>query len=226
MPPAFLAVLSETGTLVSLDEFHDWYDNEHIPLRMKLASFLTAARFSAADEKKPSWLALYDVDNTATFDDESYTRLRRDRSQREADVVEKLEVLDRRTCEVVWDSGESVRTSSLGVENPTREIVTHELESEGADEGIKRVKELVDGLRKEDGWVRTRLFKCIDVGLGVAEAQTAAPFLVLHGTSCVGGTPGLLSWALEFVNFGTAVDGLAGQVEVRKWQLYRSFARV
>lgn len=189
MPPAFLAVLSELGSLVSLDEFHDWYNNEHIPLRMNNlpTKFLTAARFSGTDGKKPSWLALYDVDDMATFEDESYTRLRKERSQREANLIERLEVLDRRTCEVVWDSGESVRTSSLGVDNPTKEIVTHELEGEGVDEGIKRVEELVDGLKREEGWVRTRLFKCTDalkVGVSVlpgTEAQKVAPFFVLHG---------------------------------------------
>ncbi|KAF8344869.1 hypothetical protein F5887DRAFT_1061981 [Amanita rubescens] len=87
----------------------------------------------------------------ATFEDESYTRFRKERSQREADLMERLDVLDRRTCEVVWDSGESVRTNSLGVENPTKEIVTHELEGEGVDEGIKRVEEIVDGLKREEG---------------------------------------------------------------------------
>lgn len=190
MPPAFLAVLSESGSLVPLDEFHDWYDNEHIPQRMNhLPSFLAGARFSAADGEKPSWLALYDVDDTSTFQHESYTRLRTNRSQREADLIKKLEVLDRRCCELVWDSGVSVKTSSLGVENPTRVILTHGFESASVDEGIKQVEEFVERLRGEEGWVRTRLFKCIDilkVGVSVPpgpEAQKVSPFFVLHGAS-------------------------------------------
>ena len=190
MPPAFLAVLSEPGSLVTLDEFHDWYDNEHIPLRMDhLPSFLTGARFSAADGKKPSWLALYDIDDTSTFEHESYTRLRKNRSQREGNLVKRLEELDRRCCQVVWDSGVSVKTASLGAANPTRVIVTHGFEGVDVDEGIRQVEELVKRLRGEDGWVRTRLFTCLDtlkVGVSVPpgpEAQKVPTFFVLHGAS-------------------------------------------
>jgi len=88
MAPGFLAVLSEPGNQVSLDEFHDWYDNEHIPLRLNhLPSFLSGARYQSIDEIKPSWIAAYEIDDTKTFSDQSYTVLREKRSQREEDVI-------------------------------------------------------------------------------------------------------------------------------------------
>ena len=113
MAQGFLVALTEPGNNVSLEEFQgsfllpppsiypsltlslpiDWYNNEHIPLRLHhLPSFLTGARFSASDSKTPTWLAVYDITDTSTFSDESYTRLRSSRSQLEADLVARLEV--------------------------------------------------------------------------------------------------------------------------------------
>lgn len=34
MPAGYLWVMSEPGEAVTLEEFTDWYDNEHVPLRM------------------------------------------------------------------------------------------------------------------------------------------------------------------------------------------------
>lgn len=193
MSQAFLAVLAEPGHLVTVSEFHDWYDNEHIPLRLDhLSTFLTCARFCAVDDKSPSWLALYDVADLSAFQHESYTRLRATRSEREANLVGRLSMLDRRTCEVVWDSGESTKATSLRVEAPSKFVVTHGLERattedavSWAEGAVKRLKEMVT----DDGdWVRTRVFKCVDaLRAGVAvlpghEAQKTSPFFVLHGT--------------------------------------------
>ncbi|KAF8882139.1 glycoside hydrolase superfamily [Infundibulicybe gibba] len=183
MPPGFLIVFSEPGEQVPLDEYHgdpngrlllqhpdrdiaiDWYNNEHIPIRLNhLSSFLTGARFTASDGSKPSWVALYDVDDTATFKHESYTSLRANRSAREKDVIQRLEVLDRRTCELVFDSGESPLTSSLKVINPTKTIITHGINSESSDDQDLRpwATKLCQSMEQAEGWVRTRTFKCID----------------------------------------------------------------
>lgn len=173
----------------------DWYNNEHVPLRMNhLSSFLTGARFSAADSLKPSWLALYDIDNVSTFERDSYTRLRANRSPREADLVKRLAVLDRRTCEFISDSGESSLTSSLASNNPTPAVVTHgvHLSEGGEDEDFHAwTQQLFERLRAVNGWVRTRAYKCFDnlktgveVGQGTEE-QIVPKYLVVHGASCV-----------------------------------------
>ncbi|KAG6844852.1 hypothetical protein H0H87_003095 [Tephrocybe sp. NHM501043] len=169
--------------------FNDWYNNEHVPLRMNyLKSFLTGARFSAADSLKPSWLALYDIDDTATFEHESYTCLRANRSPREAALVVRLEVLDRRTCAALSDSGESPTTSSLASSNPTTFVVTHGVgvTSRGSFEDWTNV--VFEQLRSVKGWVRSRTFECCDnlkTGTAVAgkgaEEQIVAKYFVLHG---------------------------------------------
>ena len=201
MAPGFLAVLSETGSQVSLDEFHDWYDNEHIPLRLNhLPSFLSGARYQAIDGVKPSWNAVYEIDDTKSFGDPSYTGLREKRSQREADVVAKLEVLDRRICEVVGEAtAEDVdkRTTGFRVGNPSRWVVTHGI---GKSSGIvddddeivvgKWLDEVVTKVKDSstvEGWVHTRVFKILEsgktgVGLPVDEEEALSHF-VLHGES-------------------------------------------
>jgi hypothetical protein len=47
---------------VAADEFHDWYDTEHIPERLRVPGFLNAERWIGAANPKQS-LALYDLDN-------------------------------------------------------------------------------------------------------------------------------------------------------------------
>ncbi|KIL65361.1 hypothetical protein M378DRAFT_539097 [Amanita muscaria Koide BX008] len=200
MPLALLAVLSEHGDLVTLSEFHDWYDNEHIPLRLDLSTFLTGARFSAIDAKSPSWLALTT------------------RSEREAGLVERLEVLDRRICEVVWDSGESSKTTSFRVENPTTFIVTHSLGQPALENAVMWAEEAVQKLRGKEEWVRTRAFNCVEAfktGVGISsgtEAHKAFPFFVLHEFLAQAPT---LKWS----EIGTD-ESLP---ELRKWELYRAY---
>ena len=47
---------------VAEDEFHDWYDTEHIPERLAVPGFRNAERWLGANNPKDS-LALYDLDN-------------------------------------------------------------------------------------------------------------------------------------------------------------------
>jgi len=137
MPPGFLAVFSGPGTNVTIDEFQDWYDNEHIPLRLNhLHSFLTCARYSASDSLLPSWISLYDVDDTSTFQDDSYTSLRANRSLREADLMNRLELLDRRVCELIGDLNEGF-TTSYHPRDPTKFIMTQGVECLVGDEDLK-----------------------------------------------------------------------------------------
>lgn len=56
---ALIVMLDFTG--VSLDEFNDWYDTEHIPERQRVPGFLSAQRWLSADGKAIS-LAIYDLD--------------------------------------------------------------------------------------------------------------------------------------------------------------------
>src|SRR5437879_5680215 len=51
---------------VAEDEFHDWYDTEHIPERLRVPGFLNAERWIGGQNPKVS-LALYDLDAFPVF---------------------------------------------------------------------------------------------------------------------------------------------------------------
>lgn len=136
MPPTgLLAVFIDLGSQVTEQEFHEWYGEEHIPLRTStLREFATAARFklidgvgsvSAPSKAVPRWAALYTISDNAIFRKEAYTKLRANRSPREADLVKRLGLLDRRVstpprivevsqADVVVD----LRTNVLAVRQP------------------------------------------------------------------------------------------------------------
>lgn len=227
MAPGFLAVLSEPGNQVSLDEFHDWYENEHIPLRLNhLPSFLSGARYQSIDGMKPSWIAVYEIDDIMTFKDQSYTVLREKRSQREKDVIERLEVLDRRTCEVVREVGEA-STTGLRVGNPTRWVVTHGVgrvgESEEFEPVVKWLNQVVTKLENNsvDRWVKTRVLKVLESaknGRSSDEEELLSHFVFHEFTSEESANSPTFREIIE------KNGELSLQIsEFRRWELYKSY---
>jgi len=201
-----------------------------------LKSFLTGARYSAVDSQIPSWTALYDIDDTATFSHDSYTRLRANRSPREANLVQRLSILDRQTSELLVDSGESQLTTSLASNNPSKGLITHGL---GNDEEKARewFESMAKDLKNSEGWVRTRVFKCIDnlkTGVSIApgpEAQVVPKYFAVHGASKLGlsyATPlNLCFITKEFTTVEATsspkISSTALLSDVRKWGLYKAY---
>src|SRR5262249_51236321 len=56
---------------VAEDEFHDWYDTEHLPERQRVPGFLTCRRWIGATDRKIS-LATYDLDSLAVLKSPGY----------------------------------------------------------------------------------------------------------------------------------------------------------
>jgi hypothetical protein len=53
------------------DEFHDWYDKEHVPERLRVPGFLNAERW--IDEQNPKiHVATYDLDTVGVMDTQAY----------------------------------------------------------------------------------------------------------------------------------------------------------
>jgi hypothetical protein len=53
------------------DEFHDWYDQEHVPERLAVPGFLNAERWIDTADPKIA-IATYDVDSAAVLDSAPY----------------------------------------------------------------------------------------------------------------------------------------------------------
>jgi hypothetical protein len=58
-------------TNVAEDEFHDWYDTEHVPERLAVPGFLNAERWIGSGNPKQS-LAIYDLDNVGVLHSAPY----------------------------------------------------------------------------------------------------------------------------------------------------------
>jgi hypothetical protein len=164
---------------------------------------LTGARYSAVDGKKPGWIALYDIDSTTTFSDPSYTRLRENRSPREAALVKRVDILDRRTCEVVFENEDrdliaETQNTGLAVGNPTRWILSYgvEIEMDGAGTGEDAIsvswRKLLGTTSPGKGILRSRFFKCIDglkTGVAIPPGSEKIPgYFVIHGEIASGTT--------------------------------------
>jgi hypothetical protein len=167
VPDGLLYVLSEPGA-VDEAEFHDWYDNEHAPLRTALPGVLGGHRYRAADDRKPTWMALYDLplDLLST---PAYTRLRDERSEREARIFDQLEALERGIYRLVST------TDELAMTHPAPFMIA--VSFDPGDYGDERLDAWYDEehtalLQKVPGWRSTRRYRLVD-GPGL-------PHLALH----------------------------------------------
>ena len=59
---------------VAEDEFHDWYDLEHIPERLRVTGFLNAERWIGAENPKTA-VATYDLDSPAVLHSPAYAAI-------------------------------------------------------------------------------------------------------------------------------------------------------
>src|SRR5437899_7844927 len=53
------------------DEFHDWYDTEHLPERQRVPGFLGCQRWIGADDRKVS-VATYDLHHLSVLKSPAY----------------------------------------------------------------------------------------------------------------------------------------------------------
>ncbi len=72
--PLGLLLASMEPASVSEEEFHDWYDTEHLPERAGIDGFLTARRFVCI-QGWPRYVALYDLRHVGVLKEPEYVAL-------------------------------------------------------------------------------------------------------------------------------------------------------
>jgi pimeloyl-ACP methyl ester carboxylesterase len=84
----------QPGGDLSIDDFNDWYNNEHGPNRLRLPFILNGLRYRAIDRLKPEWMAIYDTPDLENFILAAYTKLRTrsEQSQRELQIMPKITI--------------------------------------------------------------------------------------------------------------------------------------
>jgi hypothetical protein len=93
--------LSSTVSYPLFHEFYsfilsDWYDNEHIPGRLRVPGFINCIRYKATDSMTPSWLATYDLDSPSVTSSQSYKTVAAQASDRERALIPRLASFNRR----------------------------------------------------------------------------------------------------------------------------------
>ena len=153
MADDLLFVYSSPGT-VSLDEFTDWYDNEHVPARLALDGFGAVNRFRAADSLTPEWLATYEV-APGTLDGVAYKAVWENASAREKSIMAAA-TIDRRLYAPISDSGDTGEAPpvlmAVSMSVPSSESAVADMEAWYAEEHIPM-------LLAVPGWRRSRRYR-------------------------------------------------------------------
>ncbi|KAI2622618.1 Alpha/Beta hydrolase protein [Xylaria nigripes] len=181
--PGNLFVTMEPQPGLSLQQFHEWYNNEHGPTRLKLPQIFTNGfRYRATDGSRPTYLATYDVTSMSQLETETYLRLRANRSPREAETITQVGV-----NRYYWDlvlSKQSPLFAPIGTltdeEAEGLVLVAIQLTPNEADNSAEEIRKWydedhVDMLSRVPGWLRSRLFKTSSL-----EKGEPTGFLILH----------------------------------------------
>jgi len=158
--PGYLAVAIQPGEKTDEAAFHEWYNTEHGPLRLRLPFILTGDRYKANDGQRPEWSAVYDVSDLSWLEKRIYTRLREERSAREKGVMSTFESLDRKIYRTIAEAGDFKGPAPVQVAVSMRVN-----EADLADFNKWYDKEHTPMLSKIPGWLRSRRFQLVAPGL-------------------------------------------------------------
>ncbi|KAL2887015.1 3-oxoadipate enol-lactonase 2 [Ceratocystis lukuohia] len=189
MAPGLLFVYMAPKPTLPIAQFHEWYNNEHGPTRLRLpAIFTNGLRYVGNDGLDPPFLAIYDVTSMHWMREPVYTNLRANRSPREAATIGQVAV-DRRFYDLVathakqgFAPAEQLPSGgALG-----RILVVEEVEVGGgtSDAAVNNYIQAFSDVRgpllaKDVGWLRSRLFRTSTVQDDGDSAQDNR-FAVLH----------------------------------------------
>ncbi|KAF7504255.1 hypothetical protein GJ744_002513 [Endocarpon pusillum] len=173
-------------------QFHDWYNNEHGPTRLRLPFMENGFRYRATDletqgtgtDDMPEWMAIYDITDMEELTRETYLRLREDnvKSQREKDVMKQIKV-GRKLYDFVSErKGEGFKIlDEVGVGERQGNVLCAVFWTlkEGQDSReLDRWydKEYTGMMSKVPGWLRTRRF----VTSSILEGKEGIEYLAIH----------------------------------------------
>ncbi|KAH8700985.1 putative alpha/beta hydrolase [Talaromyces proteolyticus] len=172
-------------------QFHDWYNNEHGPLRLRLPFFPNGFRYRATDADaespysatKHEWVALYDITDSAEFVRPPYTTLREDtiKTEREKQTMSQISV-DRRMFDFVkeWKADDYKQAEDIDADSEGTVLISVCFKIQpGTEDKLTSWynEEHVDMLKKVPGWRRSRRFVTSSVLNPSAETKE---YLALH----------------------------------------------
>ncbi|KAF2029166.1 alpha/beta-hydrolase [Setomelanomma holmii] len=171
--PGILYVTMQPKDGLPEAQFHDWYQNEHGPNRLRLPFCKNGFRYRATDlenqpgsQEKPEWMAIYDFDELEHLTREPYLKLRSApaQTQRERDTMKQIYV-DRRNYDLLkeWtghDFRDLQKVENEGQKNVMIAVSFQLQDGANKEEELRKWydEEHVPLLQKVPGWRRTRRF--------------------------------------------------------------------
>ena len=226
---ALLLVYSEHGSQLTLDEFNDWYDNEHVPLRKAIPGFHTFTRLTQTGDKKPTWAAIYDVESLDVLNSGPYAALAETRSDREKDVLKRIGLLDRR---LYRRNERATRRSKEGFSSlecgNVVVIVMFDVEA-GLEDEVNRwyEEEHINDLRKVPGWLfsdRYILEEATITGVDKALYPEATPkVLAIHYFASHGYSDTEEYGAAITTPWTVKIMAQLKNVSIQPWDVYKTF---
>lgn len=244
--PGILHVTMQPHSSLELAQFHDWYNNEHGPWRLRYPFFSNGFRYRATDladsasidggsipstksvdtglKDLAEWMALYDVTDMAEMQKAPYTDLRKQpmQSQREMDTMKQIDV-DRRFYDLVDVSQNSTFTPlekvDMDGEGNTMLAISLVLTSGKKDDWSKWYQEAHLPLIKGlPGWKRTRHFETATV-----DSRPVHEILLLHEFEPSFDFPSKTEFGNMVASSWGTTSGLATQTQIRTYKLYYTF---
>ncbi|KAK7900666.1 hypothetical protein LTR67_002950 [Exophiala xenobiotica] len=203
--PGLIMVPMSLKANISVQECDDWYNNEHVPIRMRLPYFNNGYRYrsiendvqSSAESGLPEWLGVYDILDMFELTKEPYRRLLDPgvQSKREHQVLNKVTAW-RRYYDLVStyeapqfvSQEQNLRNGDVDKAYGVTLIVVGVRLSDDSPEAEAEwdrwyEEDHVPPLRKVPGWLRTRRFRTSvieDVSPKAAQTYSAAEYLTLN----------------------------------------------
>jgi hypothetical protein len=123
-------------------EFNDWYETEHIPVRLALAGFDRAVRYRERGAER-RYLAIYEIGDMAVLDSPGYHVVKTQPSARTASMLKAVSGFTRYTCTEIRDSSDGAHRGHLEastyVVEPAREPA-FEAACRGGGPGLRAYK--------------------------------------------------------------------------------------
>jgi len=181
-----LYALCEPGAKVPVDEFNEWYDKVHAPSRAHVPGVLHATRFIGVDDKKPEWLAVYEMEDASVVDSPAYKKLWETATPYETGLLDKLETVDRRVYTLMLEEKLDDYDSYRGKDRIFHPVgLQPQSGSDLTDEELDRwyVEEHVPMLAAAPGWLRSTRWKLKDAkGANLVDVDESklSRFLAIH----------------------------------------------
>jgi pimeloyl-ACP methyl ester carboxylesterase len=186
----YVTMQPKSGGSLTTALFHDWYNNEHGPTRLRFPFVTNGFRYRATDlpsgsgtEEKPEWMAIYDIPAMEELTKEPYLRLRGPpvKSQREIDAMAQIKVGRKLYDQIDCYESPAFRkledVSAEGQENVLIALTTTLQDGEDKKKELDTwyTDEHIPMLKKVPGWLRTRRFVTSSI-----DPKAPVEYLTIH----------------------------------------------